>query len=62
MPQIKPKPIGPQPGKMDNSHIPLTCKYSKSSVVGPLRKDNNSSKSLNYYQLTPAVLTAVRRI
>ena len=42
-PRIKPKPIGRQPGWVDNDHAPPSGKSSKSSVVAPRRKDNNSS-------------------
>ena len=42
-PKIKPKPIGRQPGKADNSCTPLARKLSRSNVVAPRRKDNNSS-------------------
>ena len=42
-PKIKLKPIGRQPGKVDNSCTPLARKSSRSNVVAPRRKDNNSS-------------------
>lgn len=35
-PKIKAKPIGRQPGKVDNSFIPPTRKSTKSSVVAPV--------------------------
>ena len=42
-PKIKPKPIGRQPGRVDNTHAPPSRKSSKSSVIAPRRKDSSSS-------------------